>query len=120
MSQFNTGLKSFYASEAIARYQAVKLTSGSGTYVSVAGSNESNIGFADEAVASGERLTVKLKNAGGTYKAKAAGAFSVGASLYNMASGAVDDVSGGTQRYVALEAASAAGDIVEVLPIEVY
>ena len=120
MSQYNEGRKAFYASEDIARFQAVKLTSGSGTYVSVCGSNENNVGFADEAVSSGERLTVILKQTGKTYKAKAAGAFSAGAALYNMASGAVDDITGGTQRYVALEAASASGDIVEVLPVAVY
>lgn len=118
MSQFNTGLKAFVATEAITRYMAVKLATG--TTVSICGSNEANIGFADETVASGETLTVKLKNAGGTFKAIANGTFSAAATLYNMADGEVDDIAGGTARYVALEAATAAGDIVEILPIAAY
>jgi len=118
MSQYNVGQKAFTAAETITRYQGVKLSS-AGT-VSVAGSNEANIGFADGNAVSGETLTVKLKNVGGTFKAKANGTFSAAASLYNMAAGTVDDVSGGTARYLAIEAATASGDIVEVLPIETY
>jgi hypothetical protein len=120
MSQYNTGLKAFIASEAITRFYAVKLASASGTEIAVAGSNEANIGFADDTVASGEYVTVKLKSQGQTFKAMAGGGFAAGAALYNMASGKVDDTSGGTQRYVALEAATADGDIIEVLPIAAY
>jgi len=120
MSQYSTGLKAFIASETIARFSTVKLTASTGDYVSVAGSNEANIGFADEAVASGEYVTVKLKSQGQTFKALAGGDFAAGASLYNVAAGYVDDVSGGTQRYVALEAATALGDVVEVLPVAAY
>ena len=120
MSQYNEGKKAFTASGAIARFATVKLTSGSGTAVEVAGSNEASIGFAEALAASGETLTVKLKNTGGTYKALASGAFSAGATLYQMAAGKVDDVSGGTARFVALEAAAADGDVVEVLPITAY
>lgn len=120
MSQYNEGRKAFTAGGAISRYSTVKLSSSSGTVVEACGSNESNIGFSEELVASGETVTVRLKNGGGTFKAIANGAFNAGASLYNMASGKVDDISGGTARYVALESAVADGDIIEVLPIEVY
>ena len=120
MSQYNTGFKAFIAYEDIDRHLAVKLTSSTGDYVSVAGSNEASIGFADETVASGEYVTVKLKNMGGTFKATASAAVTAGAALYNQASGKVSSVSGGTQRYVALEAADADGDVIEVLPVYMY
>jgi hypothetical protein len=120
MSQYNTGFKAFIANEAITRHLAVKLTTSTGDYVSVCGSNEANIGFADETVASGEYVTVKLKNMGGTFKSTASAAVSAGGALYNQASGKVSSVSGGTQRYVALEAADADGDIIEVLPVAMY
>lgn len=121
MSQYNsTGLKAFTATETIARFAAVKLVASSGTTIAVAGSNEANIGFSEDAVSSGEVVTVRLKTMGQTFKAIANGAFAEGAALYAMAAGKVDDISGGTQRYVALEAASANGDIVEVLPVAAY
>jgi hypothetical protein len=120
MSQYNEGCKAFIANETIARFNTVKLVTSTGDRVAVAGSNEANIGFADDAVTSGEYVTVRLKSTGKTFKALAAGAFAVGAALYNHAAGTVDDGSGGTQRYVALEAAAAAGDVVEVLPIAAY
>ena len=120
MSQYNTGFKAFIANEAITRHTTVKLTGSTGDHVSVCGSNEANLGFADDTVASGEYLTVKLKNTGGTLKAMAGAAVTVGAALYNQASGKVTSEAGGTQRYVALEAADADGDVIEVLPVSMY
>jgi hypothetical protein len=120
MSQYNESPKAFIAEETIARYSAVKLTTGKATYVSVAGSGEASIGFADEAASSGENVAVRLKTTGMTFKAVAGEAFVEGATLYNGASGRVVDTSSGTARYLALEAADAAGDVVEVLPILAY
>jgi len=119
MSQYNEGKKAFTAGGTIARFATVKLSSSSGTVVEVCGSNESNIGFAAEAAVSGETLTVFLKNTGGTFRALAHGAITVGATLYNAASGRLVH-EGGTARYVALEAATAQGDVIEVLPNGVY
>jgi len=120
MSQYNEGKKAFTAMGTVARYSTVKLNTSKGDEVVACGSNEANIGFAAEAVVSGEPVTVFLKNSGGTFKAIAHEAITVGAALYNHASGRVGSTSGGTQRYVALEAATAQGDIIEVLPVETY
>jgi len=120
MSQYNESPKAFTADETIARYSAVKLTGSATGRVSVAGSGESTIGFADEAVVSGESVAVRLKTTGMTFKAIAHDSFAVDATLYQAESGQVSDSAHGTARYIALEAADAAGDIVEVLPILAY
>jgi len=61
---------------------------------------------------------VRLRSAQGTIKCKASGAFSSGAILYGRANGLVDDIatSSAVRVGVALEAATAANDIIEVLP----
>jgi len=119
MSQYNEGKKAFTAGGTIARFATVKLSSSSGTVVEACGSNESNIGFAADAAVSGETLTVFLKNAGGTFRGLAYAAISAGDTLYNAASGRLVNT-GGDARYVALEAATAQDDVIEVMPNGTY
>jgi hypothetical protein len=116
MSQFNTsGVKTFKADAAITRHMRVKLTA---TGVDVAGANEWAVGFAEANAALGENVAVRLLASQGTFKAIAVGAITKLDVLYGGASGRVTKTDGGTYtaRFIALEAASGAGSILEVLP----
>ncbi len=112
MSQINSGYKPFVAGAAVTKYQRVKLVSGA---VEPAGDEEYAIGFAEDNQVTGEHVTVKLINVAGTFKAIASEAVTAGDDLYGAAGGKVE-TTGTTVRFVALEAASADGSIIEVLP----
>lgn len=114
MSQQNVeGLKSFIATAAVSRFRRVKLSSASGTYVEHAGADSDFIGVAQNYAALGEQVTVALRGAGRTFKCVAAAAVTVGAVIYGAASGYVDDAVSGTAIGVALEVATATGDVIE-------
>lgn len=116
MSQFNTsGLKTFTADAAITVHQRVKLTA---TGVDVAAEDEFAIGFAQANAAIGETVAVRLINSQGTFKAIAGEALAILAPLYGADDGKVVDTDpgSGTIRFIALEAASADGAIIEVIP----
>ncbi|NIM61645.1 MAG: DUF2190 family protein [Acidobacteria bacterium] len=83
--------------------------------VEYAGAGEQHIGHTERDAASGAEVAIRLRNAEGTRKATAAGAFSIGATIYGAASGKVDDAISGTAFGLALEAATADGDIVEII-----
>lgn len=117
MSQYNdSGYRSFTATAAIAQYALVKAASVS--TCTTAGLNEVAIGVAmNAAFAAGDRVNVGLLTKQGTLPMLASGAFSVNAVLYGRASGKVDDIASGAIRCgIALEAATAANDVVEVVP----
>jgi len=117
MSQFVDGqTKTFVADEAIAINLRVKLDSDG--KVTVAGLADKEIGTAvTPAFAAGDRVTVRLRTAAGTHKMIAQEALAVGATLYTEANGKVQDTAQATsfQVGVALEAAAADGDVIEVL-----
>lgn len=96
---------------ALNAYEHVKLSSG---LVVVAGAGEAGIGYTLQACAAGAAVAVQIFRP--TVLATAAGGFSAGASLYSAANGRVDDVANGNVIGIALEAATAAGDVVEILP----
>jgi len=116
----DTGYRSFVPNGAIDKFILVKLSADN--TVSAAGLAEEPIGVVvDESYASGagsESVTVALLSKGGTIKCVAANAITRGAIVYGRASGKIDDVSTSSaiQIGVALEAATATGDIIEVLP----
>jgi len=113
MSQQNEGgKKSFTAGEDLAAYRRVKLSAGEVIY---ADAGEEFIGFTQEAVSDGDQVTVALRSAARTYKAVAAEPFALDAVLYGANDGKVQDTVSGTAQGVALEAATADGDIVEIL-----
>lgn len=122
MSQFvETPTKGFASGAALSAFRRVKLSSGVLQY---AGAAEMGIGTIDEATfadtnySSGyTNAAVRLWTAQGTRKMVAAGAIAAGADVWAAASGKVNDVASGTYVGKALEAATADGDVIEVLSV---
>lgn len=117
MSQTNdNGFASFVAGEAISQYARVKLNTS--RQVVEADADDKGIGTAVIETASGAHCTVKLWTAPGSHKVVAAGAVSVNDIVYGADEGKVDDVVGtGIAVGRALEAATADGNIIEILPM---
>jgi len=87
--------------------------------VALCGATESPIGVTRNAVfTAGDLVGVDLLNAEGTIKMKAGGAITAGAKVYAIANGKIDDTDPGSciKVGVALQAATADNDIIEVLP----
>lgn len=119
---FTEGITTFTANGAIGAKIRVKLTAASATdpaQVEVAGAGEQHIGITQFAVADGEIVAVKLRNHNGTQEATASEALAVGAVLYGAAAGKVADTSSGTAIGIAKEAATADGDIIEIIEFTV-
>ena len=113
----NEAVVTFLAGAALGQHVRVKFQSGSTTSpveVEAAGAGEQHLGITDAAAASGDPVAVRMRNSPGTQIATAAGAIAVGASIYGAASGKVDDAVSGNAIGVALQAASADGDYVEI------
>lgn len=117
MAEMNsTGCKAFVADEAIAQFARVKLDSDG--KVTNAGLTDKEIGTATRpAFAAGDVIDVRLRSAAGTHKMIAVEALAAGATVYTEAAGKVQDTAQATAFQVgtALNAATADGDIVEVL-----
>lgn len=114
-TQNDSGFKSFTAAAAITEGQRVKISSGN---ADVAAATDAAIGVATTAAASGEVVTVKLFSAPGTFLCRAGAAITAGAQLYPLAAGKVDDAGTTALNLVALEAATADGDLIECARIE--
>jgi hypothetical protein len=117
MSQFVDGqTKTFIADEAIALNLRVKLDSDG--RVTIAGLADKEIGTCvSPAFAAGQPVTVRLRTAAGTHKMIAQEALTVGAEVFTETGGKVQDTAQATSFRVgiALEAAAADGDVIEVL-----
>lgn len=115
MSQYVEGpVKSFAASGALSEHLRVKTPSS----IALAGASDACIGTVETPVfSSSEAVAVRLRNAQGTRKMVAAGAISVG-PVYAAASGKIAS-SGTVLEGFALETASADGDIIEVLMLDI-
>ena len=117
MSQYVDGhTRTFTADEAIAIHARVKLDSDG--RVTVAGLTDKEVGTAMAAAfAAGDVIPVRLRTASGTHKMIAVEALAVGATVYTEAAGKVQDTAQATafQIGTALEAATANGDVIEVL-----
>lgn len=107
----------FTAGEALLPKRRVKVESGTvidPVEVVYADAGEQHIGVTgNESTADGDAVSVQPMNATGTYEGTAAGAFSRGATLYGAADGKIDDTATGSAIGVALEAATADGDVVQ-------
>jgi hypothetical protein len=102
---------SIVTGEAINAFCRVKI---SGATVIYADAGAAGIGTVQEYTASGAMACIRL-HGGGTHKVRAAGTFSAGATLYGAADGEVDDTVVGSPLGYALEAATAAHDIIEMV-----
>ena len=118
MSQFvDTKTKTFPADAAIGQYLRVHLSSGQ---VTLSGATDQDIGTTRNATfAAAEPVAVCLVSGQGTEKMVAAAAISENAKVYGAASGKISSTqaTGAFLRGIALEAASADGDVIEVLPL---
>jgi hypothetical protein len=83
----------------------------------VAGALTQDIGVAMVDGVSGEPIAVALPTKEGTIRMIAAAAISAGASVYGAASGKVSSVANGNLKGISREAATADGDVIEVVPI---
>lgn len=110
---FNGGPVSYTAGVDLAVSRRVKLNSS--LALVYAGALEASIGITNEAAVSGDQCGVIPWGQAGTVEVTAAGAITAGATCYPAASGKVDDAqTGGGERFVALEAATADGDRVQM------
>ncbi len=106
------------AGEALAVYRLVK-KNGAVDSVVYADADDKPHGVVQKAVADADPVTLRLLGKGMTHKLVAAGAITAGAAIYPADDGKVDDASsGGRSIGIALEAAAAAGDIIECLLTE--
>jgi len=111
-----TPTRTFPASGAIAQHLRVILSSG---VLAVADETDKELGTAEYGVLAGDELgTVRLRNAPGTKIGVAAGAIAAGADVYTAAGGKYDDTqaTGAFYAGTALTAATADGDLIEILP----
>lgn len=119
MSQEVDGnVKTFTSGEALAAHRRVKFNSSSAV-VYANGSDRGWVGLTQYAVADATPVGVKLRTATGTQRVTAAGSFAAAALLYSADDGKVDDVDTGSVQFQALEAATADGDIVEAIKLEI-
>ena len=105
---------SLEAAEAITRFQNVYINSSQKWAVATT-STPPAIATALDTVASGGTLAAELFSSGGSLKMIAAEAITVGSRVYQAAAGKVADTVAGAYMGIALDAASADGDVIEVL-----
>ena len=115
MAQSVEKIKTFTATEALAVYRLVKLTSSSGSAVEYADATDSAVvGNTEREAAITANVPVRLRGPWSTAKLTAGGAISVGATVYTANDGKVA-ASGTYAIGTALEAASGDGSVIEVL-----
>lgn len=116
MGTTRKGLTSFIAASTIASFLRVKYVSGNQCDLAGATDNEVGVSTGDKTSnAVGTPVPVQLTSEPGSVFLTAAGAITEGALVYRAASGKV--AATGTELYgVALEAAGANNDVIEVLP----
>lgn len=110
---FASPTRPFTAGAALEADRRVKLASGKLAY---AGADDVELGTLETAsFADGDVRTVNLNTGQGTVRMIAAAAISAGADVYGAANGKVNDTGGSVYIGVALTAATADGDVIEVL-----
>jgi len=109
-------IRAYTAGEALAAKRRVKLHTTDGEVV-YADATDRWIGVTERPAALGDRVAVRLRSSQGTLKVCAAGTFARGIPLFAADDGKVDDAETMYGRIgQALQAATAAGDLVEMLP----
>jgi hypothetical protein len=119
MSQYNDGVRTLQAGEALAKHRLVKLDAAARDVVYAdAADGLSAIGSTEYAVANDEQVAVRLCNAPGTCKLVASAAITVNAKLKAANDGkiaAAGTTATETVIGLAIEAATADNDIIECL-----
>lgn len=118
MAVLNEGIKTFTAGAALEANRRVKITSGS--TVGYAGADEAHIGVTEADCASGEMIAVRLANMPGTVKLACSAAVAALVPVYGTANGKIDDAVSGSSGVcvgISLEAGTADGAVIEVLPV---
>ena len=114
MSQFvEAPTRADTAAGAVAQFLRVK-TPGA---IATAGALEQSIGTMDRTCVAAGPCTIRLKSAEGTRKMVAAAAITAGAYVYGAAGGKISSVANPNIEGIALEAAAANNDVIEVLPV---
>lgn len=115
---YNEGILTFTTGADVVAHRLVKLSSGNVIH-NTATATDDPIGVTERDADSGDNVAVKPVNYSGTVEITAAGAISQGADVYAAAAGKVQALptAAGTYRKIgiALEAATADGDIIEIL-----
>ncbi len=111
----DSGYKTFQAT-AVAIGEGKRVTVDSSGLISVAGAAVGAVGVTTEAIAASGYGTVKLFSGSGTYRMCANAAIARGAIIYPTAGGNIDDAGTTALPLVALEAATAQNDLIEVGP----
>ncbi|MCK5601379.1 hypothetical protein KAR91_05915 [Candidatus Pacearchaeota archaeon] len=119
MSKYNEGIATFQAGEALVAKTRVKIESGTVTTppeVVYADAGEDHIGVAEYAVADEALVAIRMGNHAGTYECMVTinSAIARGTVLYGAADGKLSDASSGSALAIALEAATADDDVIEV------
>jgi len=117
---WNEGDRTFTAGEALVEGCRVKIEAGTSTVppeVVYADAGEPAIGVTRRDAADGDTVAVRLINHTGTIEALAAGAISAGAIVYGADDGKVEASGVGVPVGICIEAATAADDIIEVMPL---
>lgn len=117
MPENESGILTFQAGAAISQFARVKLSSGVLALAVLADGPGVELGTLQEAsFASGDMRAVKARNFPGSRKMIASAALAIGAKVYTAAAGKVGaTATGAFLEGIALTAASADGDIIEVL-----
>jgi len=117
-NQNSSGYKAFQATGvAIGRGKRVFADSSNPPLIAAADHNVGAIGVTIEAIAANGVGTVKLFGGPGTFLMCANAAITCSAQIYPTDGGNIDDAGTTALPLVALEAATAAGDIIEVGPL---
>jgi hypothetical protein len=113
-----SGFRTFLAAADLTRGARVRVDS-NGSVVLAGVTNGQCIGSVEGDITSGQYISVRLANATGTAEYIASGAIAVGAVVFPAANGKVGSASASANTAVgiALEASSADGDIIEVMPL---
>jgi hypothetical protein len=115
MSQYTAGPKTMTSGETMSRCRLVKYSSATVVYCDA---GDEPMGVITNAVlTSGDAVAVHPLTAGGTYQVTALAAVTAGAKVYTQANGMVDDNPTGVYVGIALSAATALNDIIEVMYI---
>lgn len=115
-STYNMGGKTFIAGEDLFANRRVKIKSGTITMppeIVYADAGEESIGLTCTTEKTGADIVVE----GRTYLVVTDDALSIGATLYGAADGKVGDTVLGDPQFIALEAATADGDIIEAVKV---